>query len=214
MKIFLDESGDLGWKFGAPYRAGGSSRYLTLAFMFLPVKHKKLTEQIIKNLYATHKWKGEKKASKAKLHQKIGFCTDAVDILKNYTDIKIDTITVNKTRVQNHIRSDANKLYNYMSGLVVPDNVGDYKNVEFIPDKRTIKVKSGNSLADYLQIKLWFDYGYETVISDNPSESHSNYNLQFIDWIAHCVWLKFEDNIEAPASVLESHVKIRRLFFP
>ncbi len=33
MHIFLDESGDLGWKFDKPYRAGGSSRFLTLAFL-------------------------------------------------------------------------------------------------------------------------------------------------------------------------------------
>lgn len=29
--VYLDESGDLGWKFDAPYRSGGSSRYLTIA---------------------------------------------------------------------------------------------------------------------------------------------------------------------------------------
>jgi len=31
VRIFVDESGDLGWQFNDPYRAGGSSRYLTLA---------------------------------------------------------------------------------------------------------------------------------------------------------------------------------------
>ena len=29
--IYLDESGDLGWKFDADFKRGGSSRYLTIA---------------------------------------------------------------------------------------------------------------------------------------------------------------------------------------
>ena len=31
VSVYLDESGDLGWKFDAPYRCGGSSRYLTIS---------------------------------------------------------------------------------------------------------------------------------------------------------------------------------------
>jgi len=33
MHVFLDESGDLGWNFEHPFRMGGSSRFLTLAFL-------------------------------------------------------------------------------------------------------------------------------------------------------------------------------------
>jgi hypothetical protein len=35
MLIYLDESGELGWKFDAPYRKGGSSRYLTIASLVI-----------------------------------------------------------------------------------------------------------------------------------------------------------------------------------
>lgn len=34
--IYLDESGDTGWKFELPYRNGGSSRYLTIAALIAP----------------------------------------------------------------------------------------------------------------------------------------------------------------------------------
>ena len=134
-------------------------------------------------------------------------------MLKRHPNIKVDVIVANKENVQTHIRSDANKLYNYMSSLVIPDYVGKETEIEFIPDKRSIKVSSGNSLVDYLQVKLWFELGFETAIKYNPSESHSSYNLQFIDWIAHCIWLKFENAEPGPFNMLKPFTNIRHLFF-
>ena len=154
MQIYLDESGDLGWKFDEPYRQGGSSRYLSLAFLFLPIEHRNLPKKIIKKLYKKYRWVKEKKASDATSNQKLLFCKYAIGMLNSYPNIKIDVIVVKKTNVQPHIRTDSNKLYNYMSGLVIPDYVCDYDEVEFMPDERSIKVESGNSLIDYLQLKL------------------------------------------------------------
>jgi len=213
MQVYLDESGDLGWNFDKPYRLGGSSRFLTLAFLFVPIKKNHYTQNLINKLYWKHKWKHEKKASYATLTQKIIFCENVLKILKKHQDIRIDVIVANKINVQSHIRNDSNKLYNYMVGLVIPDYIGTKDKVEFIPDKRSVKVRSGNSLADYLQIKLWFDHHYKTVIIDKPAESHNNFNLQFVDWIANCTWLKFEDSEEEPYDILSPYIHIRRLFF-
>ncbi|MBF0330240.1 MAG: DUF3800 domain-containing protein [Nitrospirae bacterium] len=214
MHIYLDESGDLGWKFDAPYRKGGSSRYLVLAFLFLPIEHKHKPRNIIRELYSVHKWKTEKKASYATLNQKTFFCNRVVTLLKTHPDIKIDAIIAYKEKVQIHIRNDSNKLYNYMSGLVIPNYIGMKEKVSFIPDQRSVKVKSGNSLADYLQIKIWFDHDLKTTIKCIPCESHFNYNLQFTDWIAHCIWTHFEDSSSKPFNILEPHINVRRLYFP
>jgi hypothetical protein len=35
IQIYLDESGDLGWRFDKPYRYGGSSRYLTIVSLII-----------------------------------------------------------------------------------------------------------------------------------------------------------------------------------
>jgi len=85
-------------------------------------------------------------------------------------DIEIWAITVKKENVQEHIRKDPNKLYNYMIGLVLLDRIRQKPVVTFIPDKRSIKVESGNSLVDYLQIKLWFDLNVSTIIHNNPKK--------------------------------------------
>ena len=77
-------------------------------------------------------------------------------MLNNYKDIKISSITVRKENVMSHIRVDPNKLYNYMICLTILDDISKDVLVTLIPDHRIIKVQSGNSMGDYLQMELWF----------------------------------------------------------
>ncbi len=212
MKVYLDESGDTGWKFSHPFRTGGSSRFLCLAFLFVPSAHQKIPEKIIADLYKKYGWKNEKKASDASTNQKLEFCAAANQMLINHPEIKIDCIIASKEKVQSHIRTDPNKLYNYMCRLVVIDYVKHVPDFEFIPDKRTIKVESGNSLSDYLQTVLWFECCVKTKVLNNPQESHKHYNLQFIDWVAHCVWSHFEDSETRVFAEISQRIRIRKLF--
>ncbi len=50
--IYVDESGDLGWSFDAPYRHGGSSRYLTIAATLVSSEMKHHPKRLIKSLYS------------------------------------------------------------------------------------------------------------------------------------------------------------------
>jgi hypothetical protein len=213
MHVYLDESGDMGWKFLSPYRFGGSSRFLCLAFLFLPKKLMKIPEQIMVDLYKKYGWASERKACRATQNQKLEFCAQVNRILKTFGDIKIDCIVAKKENVQSHIRADPNKLYNYMCRLVMIEHVRHVPEFEFIPDKRSIKIESGNSLSDYLQTVLWFECGTATRILNCPKESHQEYNLQFIDWIANCVWSHFEDAEATVYREISGNIKIRQLFF-
>jgi hypothetical protein len=214
MLVLVDESGDLGWVLERPYRQGGSSKYLTLALMFLPKVKKHLPKNLILSQYtANPSWRPEKKGQSATLHQKINFCQEAIKILASNKDIKIDVITVKKENVRDAIRQDPNKLYNYMCGLIIPDHVGAFSNFEFMPDERTVKVKSGNSLVDYLQTELFFKHNLNTKIVNKPQLSQNCYNLQFVDWIVNCIWINYEDGINGPFKILSPHIKIRQLYF-
>jgi hypothetical protein len=213
MQVYLDESGDTGWKFSSPYRAGGSSRFLCLALMFFPKHHRKAPKRIISDLYKKYGWTSEKKSSSASKSQKLEFSTALNAMMGQFADIKIDCIVVKKENVQPHIRSDSNKLYNYMCKLVTCDHVHAIGDFEFIPDKRSIKVESGNSLSDYLQTVFWFECKTKTKLVNNPQESEKNYNLQFVDWIANCVWAHFEDGESEVFQEISENIKIRQLFF-
>ncbi|MBF4102116.1 DUF3800 domain-containing protein [Gallibacterium anatis] len=50
ISVYLDESGDLGWKFDAPYRQGGSSRYLTIAAIVINHDKRHILKRLMKDL--------------------------------------------------------------------------------------------------------------------------------------------------------------------
>lgn len=181
--------------------------------MFLPKADRKRPKRIIADMYKKYGWVSEMKASSASPAQKMEFAENAVTMLGTYKDIAIDCIVARKENVKEHIRDDSNKLYNYMCRLVIPDYVQNEPEFEFIPDKRSIKVKSGNSLSDYLQTVLWFEYSAKTKLNNNPQESDKNYNLQFMDWMTHSIWSHFENGETDVFAKLCKAIKVRRLYF-
>ena len=134
-------------------------------------------------------------------------------LMRENRSLLLGAITVKKENVKPHIREDGNKLYNYMIGLSILDNIKDLTDVEMIRDKRSVKVKSGNSCIDYLNIKLAFDLDSATKLIDIPTESHTELNLIFIDWVANFVWSSYEDNKNEPFNRLKESLKIKELFF-
>lgn len=68
-----------------------------------------------------------------------------------------------------------------MIRLAVLPSIKNELTVNLIRDNKTIKVASGNSLIDYLQLVLWFDMNCSTRVIDFPSDSKQVKNLIFID---------------------------------
>ncbi|PHR53613.1 MAG: hypothetical protein COA44_15225 [Arcobacter sp.] len=215
MYIYLDESGDLGWKFNAPYRRGGSSRYITISTLTVPHTKRHLPKRIIKKLYDKYKWnpKKEIKWSDMKLDHREEFARRAVDLFNAHDDIQYHAITVKKERVQAHIRNDENKLYNYMIKLLLLDEMAKHDEIIFVPDPRSIKVESGNSLHDYLQTCLWFEKSVSTKLSTKPQDSASNRNIQFADMLSGIVQGNYEDNKRSTWNILNGSLISKRLYF-
>jgi hypothetical protein len=213
--IYLDESGDLGWNFTAPYRNGGSSRYLTIASLCVAPKKKHLPKRLIWGLYRRFNWPHKVEMKWADLSEpaREEFAKAATKMCAANTDIYLHSITVKKENVKTHIRQDANKLYNYMIRLSLLDRMATHDTVTLIPDPRSIKVESGNSLPDYLQIELWFKKGVMTTLFNQPMESHNCVNLQFADMLAGLVQSRFEDNESRHFKMLLPHIKISTLYF-
>lgn len=217
MLIVLDESGDLGWKFDAPYRRGGSSRYLTIGSLWVDNKVKHKPKRIIKRLYEKYKWdtSAETKWADMEEDQRVFFARKAHDLsVQNTGQIFYTSITVFKENVADHIRRDPNKLYNYMIGLSLIDKMTNYEEISLFPDERSIKVTSGNSLHDYLQIKLWCEKDVSTTLNTIPADSSSNRNVQFADMLAGLVNHHFEDRKSEPFRTLEGSLECKRLYFP
>lgn len=213
--VYLDESGDLGWILDKPYRGGGSSRYLTIAFVVCPSEKKHLLQRIVKDVYIHTKFnpKKELKGSSLSVADKCFFAEKVRKLVSMNPDIIVGAITVNKSKVQSHIREDANKLYNYMIRLAVLPMIKNQPFVNLIRDNKTIKVKSGNSLIDYLQTTLWFELSSCTKVVDIPSDSKRVKNLIFIDWLNNLIWGRYEDNNTKPYEILKNIITSKKLFF-
>lgn len=145
--------------------------------------------------------------------ERVSFAERGRQLVDNFQDIKYFSITVQKTNVQNHIRNDSNKLYNYMINLLLLEEMAKYDDVRFVPDPRSIKVESGNSLHDYLQTQLWFDRGVTTQLATCPSDSSCSRNVQFADMLSGLVQSHFEDNKSAPWAIMGPRIISKKLFF-
>ena len=193
--VYLDESGDLGWKFDKPYRNGGSSRHLTIAAVITPAQKRHLPGRSIKKIYDKLEWDVKKEAKWSKLPEveRDYVAEKCASLAIKHEDIRFFSITVYKPNVKNHIRGDENKLYNYMIKLILLDELAKYESVTFIPDPRSIKLQSGNSLSDYLQTALWFEKNTTTKLINRPSDSASCKGVQFADMLSGIVQQHYED---------------------
>jgi len=213
--IYLDESGDLGWKFDAPYRVGGSSRYLTIGAVCVPPEKKHIPKRVVKDLYRKFglpkdrevKWSGLTPEAKKEFSQM------ARKMCDKHPDIFLYGIIVQKGNVMEHIRNDANKLYNYMIRLSLLDRMAMHDVVTMVPDPRSMKVHSGNSLHDYLQTELWFTKKATTKLATNPSDSRDSLGIRFADMLAGLVQARFEDNQSSNFQILAPRIYLSRLFF-
>lgn len=214
--IFVDESGDLGWTFSAPYRQGGSSRHLTITAVCVPPTKSHLLKRVVRDLYDKFKWptSHERKWVDMPASTRSAFAAAARKLADAHNDIHLHAIIVYKPNVEPHIQADPNKLYNYMIGLCLLGRMCTYDTVKLLPDKRAIKVESGRSLHDYLQIELWFTRNVRTIVTTIPTESHNSRGVQFADMLAGLVQSRFEDAAMPDFLAIAPRINLNRLFFP
>lgn len=91
--------------------------------------------------------------------------------------------------------------------------MSQHDHVTFIPDPRTIKVESGNSLHDYLQTQLWMEKRVKTELRTVPCDSSNNLSIQFTDMLCGLVQSHFEDGKSDPWNILNGRISVKRLFF-
>jgi len=217
--IYLDESGDLGWELEKPYpNGGGSSRFFTIAAVICDSREIHLIKRLLKKflVYLKSPHDRELKWVNLKFKNRIYFCHLAAELKGLYPNsVHYYSITVYKRQVPAHIRSDSDKLYNYMIGLSLLPKMCEYKTIDFIPDWRNLNVNSDNSLTDYLQIQLWFEKDVATIVHNHVRRnSISEKGLQFADLIAGAIQQYYEDNCSEYYQILKNCTEIKQLYFP
>lgn len=214
--ISTDESGDLGWKFDQPYRYGGSSRYITIASIVLAEGNHHKAARLVRKLKKKFDIPAGQEVKWAKMspNMRKAFAVMARTLAQSNSNIQFHAITVYKQNVAPHIREDQNKLYNYMIKLSLAPVMAEVDDVLFVPDPRSIKVGSGNSLHDYLVSTLWFDLGTKTNLITRPKDSKADLSVQFADMLAGLIQSHFEDRKSGAWDILSANIRWKSLYFP
>jgi len=172
-------------------------------------------KRVVKSLYKKFGWPFDEeiKWSGMNIAERREFAELAREMCEKHQDIFLHGIIVQKQNVMEHIRKDSNKLYNYMIRLSLLDRMANHDVVTMVPDPRSIKVRSGNSLHDYLQTELWFTKRATTNLVTNPADSRDSLGVRFADKLAGLVQARFEDNESSYFQILAQRIFLSRLFF-
>lgn len=206
MYVYLDESGDLGFR-------QESTKYFTIAFVVMDnpvlfrryIKRVKIKYDIPRNV--------ELKGSTTRVLIK-------EDLLNSFAklDIEVHAITVKKTNVEPKLRRDTNILYNYMVGLslveqILQEPIGTRVSINV--DRRVISITSGFKFNEYLKYKVWYEGKRPDInLEINHLDSHEAYAIQGIDVICNSIFRKYSSNNYNLFNIIKGKVKNdRRLFF-
>jgi hypothetical protein len=143
---------------------------------------------------------------------RLTFAKNAINLRETHPQIKYKAIVVKKENVAQKLRSDSNKLYNYMTRLLLLDEMAQHPHVTLIPDARSIKVESGKSLHHYLEMML-YEKQASTRLETMEQNSKHCLNLQFTDMLTGVVGTHYEFCRSEPWHILSPHVDVKHLFF-
>ncbi len=176
IRVFVDESGDLGTK----------ERYFVIA-LIIPQNGSRI-KNIIKRYCAEHKC-AELKASSMTFVKK----QDILQKLSTVDDHLVSYIVVDKNNIQNQkLLEDKNLLYNYLfQWLIKPIIKAAGSDIEIILDNHSIKVKSLNSLSDYIRIKAYAEWGISYNITIKYIDSRDSKHVQMADIVANTIYAHY-----------------------
>lgn len=206
MYIYLDESGDLGFK-------SVSTKYFTIVFIILD--NPKYLKRIVKKVKMKYKIpiSAELKGASTQYHIK----KDLLMKVSKLKGLEIRSITVKKENVESKLRQDENIFYNYMVGLsLIPRILREPRNsiVNLIIDRRITSIISGFDLDKYVKYKIWFENKRKDIeLFINYEDSHVAYNIQGVDIICNSIYRKYNNNDELYSLIKNKIRKERKLFF-
>ena len=196
--IYLDESGDLGFK-------KGSTKYFVISFIAMDTKTNLLLKRKIGRDI-------EIKGSKSNHSLR-------TDVLKEICSLPIDiySITTKKQGINKSLRKDTNIFYNYMVNLILVPYIERSKisNLCLIADLRINKVSKGMRFGDYLKYKLFFENSlYKIKLEIEYLDSLTSYGLQAVDFIANSIFKSYEQSNDRYCRVLRgSIIEDKHLYF-
>ncbi len=174
--LFVDESGTLGIK----------DRYFVLAMLSL--QRPKRIINFMRSFCAKHNLP-EIKASQLSVPRK----QEIFNKLCSANDYTVSYIVVDKWHIDNKkLFEDKNILYNYLFSFLVKKTIkSTQEDLNFLLDNHSTKVKSINSLADYIRLKAYTQFDCHHNVYLAYTDSKNSKIVQTVDIIANAIWAHY-----------------------
>jgi hypothetical protein len=210
--FFIDESGDLGTK----------GRYFIITLL-ASQKGRRISNFMRK--FCAKNSLQEVKASQLSFPQK-QFIFNKLCSANDYT---ISYIVADKFNIDNKkILEDKNLCYNYLFSFLVKKTVkSTQEDITLLLDNHSTKVKSINSLADYIKIKAFTQWGFTHDLSISYVDSKNSKIVQATDVVSNAIYAKYtygknhfyskltiSESIKFPYSKFGSNPPVNNLLTP
>lgn len=174
--VFVDESGDL----------GTGCRFFVIALLN-PQKGKRIAN-FMKKFCAKNDLQEVKGAlltfpEKQEIFNRLNFAND----------YSVSYIVADKLNIENKkILQDKNLCYNYLFSFLIKKTIrSTAEDLEILLDNHSTKVKSINSLADYIKLKSYAEWGFKHNLVIKYTDSKSSKIVQATDVIANAIYANY-----------------------
>jgi hypothetical protein len=203
--IYLDESGDLGFKLNNSSK--GSSNYFVISLYETNLEEKQLKKFIKISKQRTIK-KKTKKSAEIK-----GFSTNIKTkdfllnhLIKNDINCKLFSIVVNKNNIPVSKKYDLRIFYHHICKEILSEITSN--NLNLILDKKDVKEEFTRDLIDYLETCF-----IESNFKVSCDFSHNHSGLQIVDLIANSTFRRFEREETVLFSIFENKLILKKYYF-
>lgn len=208
MYLFLDESGDLGFK-------SKSSKWFI--FTLVVVEDNRSLERVIKKERKNLKKKYQKSFSELHAYH----CDDITRkrVLKSLAELDISVVTtiLNKEKVYIDFQNQKNYLYNYSANILLErlinkNIIRDDDILDLVVDKKDTKKNLKNNFINYITEGM--DSRRNGNFKMQLSKSHEEKGLQAVDFLSWAIFRKYEKGDYEFYEIIKDKIIEESLLFP
>lgn len=206
--IFLDESGDLGFK-------KSSSKWFL--FTIAMTNEARALERAVKKVWRPLKRKHKKLGELHASHEKDITRKRVLRHLSEVADFKVLCVILNKQKVYVDLQNQKNYLYNYTANILLDrlhtkEVLEPKESVHLFVDRKDTKKRLRENFIDYLTSSMKKRRDGQFAVELHSS--HENKSLQAVDFISWAIFRKYESGDYAFYDIIKSKITDERLLFP
>jgi hypothetical protein len=208
MYIFLDESGDLG------FRMGSSKWFL---FTLVVVDNPRILERVIKKVRKNLKKKYNRKFSELHAYHCDDITRTKVLSLLAQEDIMVVTTVLNKNKVYVDLQNQKNYLYNFAANIILDRLIKSKKidnnmQLSLVVDRKDTKKHLKDNFVSYITkaMKERRSGNFEMSLA----ASHDEKGLQAVDFISWAIFRKYEQEDFEFYELIKNKIIDEKLLFP